>query len=272
MTPDPLLRDEYGSIADLYDHVTVYRDRADIAFFVEAASNAGGPVLELGCGSGRVLIPTARAGVDVVGLDASAQMLGICAARLREEPGTVQQRVTLVQGDMRAFDLRRRFALVTIPFRPFQHLLTVEDQLACLACVRRHLADEGRLIFDVFNPSVDSLASMPLNEEIGNEPEFTTPDGRRVIRCFKIVSADRFAQVNGIELVYYVTRPDGTQERLVHAFGMRYLFRFEAEHLLVRAGFAIEHLYAGYDKSEYGSTYPGELVFVARKSVPTPNR
>lgn len=264
--------DEYASIADLYDHVTVYRDRADVAFFVEAASSAGGPVLELGCGSGRVLIPTARAGVDVVGLDASAEMLGVCAARLREEPDTVRQRVTLVHGDMRAFDLGRTFALITIPFRPFQHLLTVDDQLACLASVRRHLADDGRLIFDVFNPSLDSLASMPLNEEIGNEPEFTTPDGRRVTRCFKIVNADRFAQVNEIELVYYVTRPDGTTERLVQAFAMRYLFRFEAEHLLVRAGFAIERLYAGYDKSEYGSTYPGELVFVARKNVPAPNR
>jgi SAM-dependent methyltransferase len=272
MTPDPLAPDEYGAIAALYDHVTVYRDRADVAFFVDAASDAGGPVLELGCGSGRVLIPTARAGVDIVGLDASAQMLGVCAARLREEPAAVQQRATLVHGDMRAFDLHRTFALITIPFRPFQHLLTTEEQLACLASVRRHLADSGRLIFDLFNPSLDALASMPLNEEIGNEPEFTTPDGKRVVRCFKIVKADRFAQVNDIELVYYVTHPDGTKERLVHAFGMRYLFRFEAEHLLARAGFAIEHLYAGYDRSEYGSTYPGELVFVARKDVHTPER
>ena len=264
--------DEYGPVADLYDHVTVYRDRADIAFFVEAASTAGGPVLELGCGSGRVLIPTARAGVDIVGLDASPQMLGVCAARLAEESATVQQRATLVQGDMRSFDLGRTFALITIPFRPFQHLLTVEDQLACLACVRRHLADEGRLLFDVFNPSLDALASTPINEEIGHEPEFATPDGRRVIRCFKIVKTDRFEQVNDVELVYYVTHPNGTKERLVHAFGMRYLFRYEAEHLLARAGLAVEHVYAGYDKSEYGSTYPGELVFVARKSVSTPTR
>ena len=67
------------------------------------------------------------------------------------------------------------------------------------------------------------------------------------------------------ELIYYVTHPDGREERLVHAFTMRYLFRFEAEHLLARAGFQIEHLYADYDKSAYGSKYPGELLFVARK-------
>ena len=66
-------------------------------------------------------------------------------------------------------------------------------------------------------------------------------------------------------MYYYVTHPDGRQERGVHAFPMRWLYRFEAEHLLVRCGFEVEHLYADYDKSEYGSKYPGELIFVARK-------
>ena len=64
-----------------------------------------------------------------------------------------------------------------------------------------------------------------------------------------------------------MTHPDGREERLVHSFQLRYGFRFEMEHLLSRAGFVVHHLYAGYDRSEYGSTYPGELVFVARKSA-----
>jgi len=259
------MSDEYGPVADLYDHVIPYRNRPDVGFFVDAASQAGSPVLEVGCGTGRVLIPTARAGLDIVGLDLSSQMLDVCRGRLREEPAAVQQRVTLVRADMRQFDLGRSFTLATIPFRPFQHLLTMEDQLACLACIRRHLVDGGWLIFDLFNPSLDALVKLPLGEETGAEPEFVTPDGRRVIRCFKIVASDRFAQINDVELIYDVTHPDGQTERLIHAFRMRYLFRFEAEHLLARAGFSVEHLYAGFDRSEYGSTYPGELVFVARK-------
>jgi SAM-dependent methyltransferase len=258
--------DEYAAIADLYDHVTLYRDRPDIAFFVDAATTAGGPVLELGCGSGRVLIPTARVGIEVVGLDSSVQMLAVCRERLLREPSGVQANASLVHADMRRFDLGRTFALVTIPFRPFQHVLNVDDQLACLASIHRHLADDGVLIFDVFNPSIDALANLPIGQETGTEPEFTTPDGRRVTRCFKIVAADRFTQINDIELIYDVTHPDGRHERLVQAFRMRYLFRFEVEHLLTRAGFVVEHLYAGYDRSEYGSTYPGELVFVARKA------
>jgi hypothetical protein len=86
-----------------------------------------------------------------------------------------------------------------------------------------------------------------------------------VLRRHQIVSRDYANQINQIELVYYVTYPDGRKERLVHAFPMRYLFRYEVDHLLARCGFEVEHVYADYDKSPYGAKYPGELIFVAKK-------
>jgi SAM-dependent methyltransferase len=257
---------EYQFVADLYDHVGLYRDRPDVRFYVEAATTAGSPVLEVGCGTGRVLIPTARAGVDIVGLDLSPHMLAVCRQRLQEEPDALRGRVRLIEADMRDFELGLRFTLATIPFRPFQHLITVDDQLRCLAGIRRHLVDNGLLILDLFNPSLDFLVNRPVGEELDEEPPFTTPDGRTVIRRQKTVAIDRFQQVGQYELIHYVTHPDGRQERLVQAFPMRYLFRFEAEHLLVRAGFTLEHLYADYDKSPYGSKYPGELLMVARRT------
>jgi hypothetical protein len=177
-----------------------------------------------------------------------------------------RRRIEVHENDMRNFDLGRTFRLATIPFRPFQHLTTVEDQLACLAAIRRHLVDDGRLVFDLFNPSLDALVNRPAGEETDEEPISTTADGRRIVRRHKLVAADRFQKVNRFELIYYVTHPDGREERLVHGFAMRYLFRFEAEHLLARAGFVVEHLYGGLDKSAYGSRYPGELIFVARKA------
>jgi SAM-dependent methyltransferase len=258
--------EEYAFVADLYDHVVLYRDRPDIRFFVEAATESGGPVLEIGCGTGRVLVPTARAGVDIVGLDLSAHMLDVCRRRLETEPRAVQSRAQLVHADMRQFTLSQFFRLATMPFRPFQHLTTVADQLSCLASVRRHLVEGGLLILDLFNPSLDHLVNRPIGEELDVEPEFSTPDGRRIVRRHKTVAHDRFNQVNQFELVYYVTHPDGREERLTHAFAMRYVFRFEAEHLLARAGFAVEHVYADFDKSPYGAKYPGELIFVARKT------
>ena len=258
----------YGEafVAEYYDHVVPYRTRSDIAFYVEAAKKSGGPVLELGCGTGRILIPVARSGIEIVGVDLSHRMLGVCRDRLQEAHDEVRSRAEIIEADIRDFDLGRTFNLVTVPFRSFQHLITVEDQISCLKCVKRHLVDDGRLILDVFNPSLEALTADNLGEESGEEPRFDMPDGRQVVRRHKVVARDLCKQVQQVELIYYVTYPDGREERLVQAFPMRYLFRYEAEHLLERCGFAVLEIYAGFDRSPYGSTYPGELIIVAAKS------
>lgn len=253
-------------IADLYDHVVPYRNRPDVGFFVDEAVKSGGPVLEVGCGSGRVLIPTARARVEITGLDSSETMLAKCRERIDEEPDDVRSRVALINADMRDFELDRKFRLITLPFRPFQHLLSVDDQLKCLMTLRRHLADGGRLVLDLFNPSVVALAKDDLGTESDPEEEFTMRDGRRVVRTHKIVDRDLFDQIVYSELIYYVTYPDGRKERLVHSFPLRYLFRFEVEHLLKLAGFEVEALYSDYERSPFGSKYPGEMIFVASVS------
>jgi SAM-dependent methyltransferase len=264
---DPYLGDaDYAFTAEFYDNVTLYQNRPDVDFYVECAKEIGGPVLELGCGTGRVLLPTAREGISITGLDRSPSMLDECRKRLADEPKDVQERVRLFEADMRHFELDQSFGMITIPFRPFQHLITVEDQLSCLHNARNHLFAGGRLVFDIFNPSLKSLTRDNLGEEVGEQPPFTMPDGQRVVRWDRVVSRDLFNQINHVELIYYVTHPDGREERLVHAFPMRYLFRYEAEHLLVRSGFEIEHVYADFDKNPYGSIYPGDLIFIAKRS------
>lgn len=256
---------DYGFVAEMYDYVTPYAARRDVDFYVETACALGGPALEIGCGTGRVLIPTARAGVEIVGLDISPYMLATCRQRLAGEPDEVRARVALVQGDMRKFDLGRTFHLVTTPFRPFQHLTTVEDQIACLRAIHRHLEPGGVLILDLFNPSLHFLTDSSRLEEYDDGPPFTLPDGRQVQRRSRILARDYYNQIQDVEMAYYVTRPDGRQERLAHRFFMRYLFRYEAEHLLARVGFSVESVYADFDRSPYGSKYPGELIIVARK-------
>lgn len=258
---------EYDEFAEYYDHVFPYRNRDDVAFFVELAQQASGPVLEVACGTGRVLLPCARAGAAVVGLDLSPGMLAVCRQRLAAEPPAVRARVELHEADMRAFDLGRSFALVTTPFRGFQHLLTVEDQQRALGAIRRHLADDGRFVLDLFNPSMPFLGDERWLVNPLVEPAFTMPDGRSVVRSFRIVERNRFQQVQHLEMSYDVTWPDGRVERRGSRFALRYLFRFEAEHLLVREGFRIEAIYGDYHRRPYGETdYPGELVFVCRKA------
>jgi SAM-dependent methyltransferase len=254
-------------ISEFYEHVVPYATRRDVGFYVDAARQSAGPVLELGCGTGRVLFPTARAGVEIFGLDASEVMLAECQRRLQAEPPAVRARVTLQRGDMREFDLGRIFGLVTIPFRPFQHLQTVDEQLACLSAIRRHLAPRGRLVFDIFNPSIHNLAKPADGAETDEEPPFTLPDGRSVVRRHRVLERNLASQTVVGEIVYHVTYPDGRQTRLVQPLRMRYLFRFEAEHLLARAGFTVEQVYSDFDRAPYGTRYPSELIFIARRDA-----
>ena len=264
MEPKEIL-DIYDVIAEFYDHVVPYQNRQDIDFFVEMARESGGPVLEIGCGTGRVLIPTARAGVEIVGLDLSRSMLAFCRKKLAQEPEEVRAKIQLVEGDMCDFDLGREFNLVTTPFRPFQHLAAIEDQMACLKRIHRHLASDGTFVLDIFNPYLKFLADEEIMKNWQVEPEFTMPDGRKVIRRARNLSQDKFNQYHEVELSHLVTYPDGREEEFAQHFRMRYFFRFEVEHLLARTGFEVEHLYADYDKSPLGSKDPGELIFVARK-------
>jgi SAM-dependent methyltransferase len=257
---------EYDEFAEFYDYVVPYQNRQDVAFYVEFARDAPTPVLELACGTGRVLLPSARAGAAMVGLDISGGMLDVCRTTLAADPPEVQARVTLHQGDMRDFDLGRTFALITIPFRGFQHLLTVADQQRALACVRRHLAPGGRFVFDLFNPSMPFLADERWLREPLTEPAVPLPDGRTLVRSYRVAGRDYHAQTQEVELVHVVTWPDGRMEQLGGRFLIRYLFRYEAEHLLVREGFTIDALYSDFDRNPYGASYPGELIFVARRA------
>jgi SAM-dependent methyltransferase len=263
MEPEEIL-DIYSAVSEFYDYIVPYRDRKDVDFFVEMAQESGGSVLEVGCGTGRVLIPTARVGVDIVGFDLSPSMLDLCRQKLSLEPTEVRARVQLVEGDMRDFDLGRKFTLITTPFRPFQHLIGVPDQIACLRSLHRHLLPGGKLVLDLFNPDLRRLTDKKYINQTEDEPEFMMPDGRRVVRRGRVLTRDISNQRQEVELSHCVAYPDGHEEVLTQRFWLRYFFRFEVEHLLARSGFEVEKIYADYDKSPLGSKDPGELIFVAR--------
>ena len=257
--------DAHPEIGELYDHVTVYRERKDVAFYLDLCRAATGEVLELGCGTGRILIQAAEAGCTITGLDGSRSMLDRCRVRLLALAPEVQKRVTLVEADMPTFSLGRTFALATVPFRPLQHLVSVEEQLSFLACVHRHLKPGGRLALDVFHPHLTTLASDVDPNEIEDTPEVQLADGRRMRRAFRNVAKRRSEQTNDIELIYYVTDSAGATTRIVQAFPMRYFFRFELEHLLARAGFEITELFGNFDRSPFTDSSPDMIVIAARK-------
>lgn len=144
----------YDAIARLYDPWSAGVVE-DISFYVEEALTSGGPVLELGVGTGRIAIPTAAAGVHVIGVDSSAGMLEVCAEQGRA--AGVDERLDLRLGDLRQPPVDERVPLVTCPFRAYLHLMSDDERLEALDAARGLLRDGGRLIFDVFKPSQDDI-------------------------------------------------------------------------------------------------------------------
>ncbi|HEX5137158.1 MAG TPA: class I SAM-dependent methyltransferase, partial [Planctomycetota bacterium] len=218
--------------------------------YVEEALRAKGPVLELGCGTGRVLIPTAEKGVTITGLDGSETMLARLRARLPKAEVHV--------GDLRDFDLGRRFALVTIPFRPIAHVIDAADHVRVFENVRRHLAPEGRLLFDFFHPKLAFLAA-PRPEKL----DFERAEGDLRVRRYSRTTPHVSRQVNDVTLRWEVEHRDGRIEREESRFEMRWFYRFELEHVLARAGLVVEDLYGNFDRSAFGDDSP-EMIFRAR--------
>lgn len=249
----------YNGFAEYYHNHLMAEGRDDIRFYTELARSNGGSILEIGCGTGRTLIPCAEAGSEITGLDLSEDMLSFCRRIIKTKSPDVRNRIKLVQADMTSFDLGRKFDLITTPFRPFQHLATVEEQLSCLSSIHDHLAPGGTFVLDIFDPDLEILANTDRALEFGEEPPFVFSDGREVSVTYRNPSADSVTQVVHCEMIFSVKHPDGRQERLIQEFIMRYTFRWEAEHLLHRSGFKVKSVLGGYNSEPVGA---GELIFI----------
>jgi len=252
-----------GFIADYYDSSPMVAGRTqDVAFYCAAAKQYGEPVLELGCGTGRVTTAIALAGYRIVGLDMSEKMLERAEEKRIALSKETQERIRFVHGDMTRFDLREQFRCTVIPFRPFQHLLEVQQQMGCLQCARKHLARDGRLIVDFFQTDQERMHDAKfLNESKLIEYDLT--DGRHVALSERVAAFHRGVQLNDVEMIFQVTHSGGKQERLVMAWTLRYFFRYEVEHLLVRCGFRVEAVYGNFEGSALNDDSP-EMIFVAR--------
>jgi len=249
-------------IADYYDESPVVSGRLqDVAFYRDATREFGDPVLELGCGTGRITMALAEAGKRVTGLDLSERMLERAEKKRAAVRVEARERVHLVQADMARFDLGEKFRLVIIPFRPFQHLLEVRQQMDCLDCVRKHLAPRGRLILDVFQTDAERMHdAVHMREALVTE--YKTGDGRQVRISERIAAFHRAEQRNDVEMIFSITHPGGRQERLVFAWPLRYFFRYEVEHLVERCGFKVAAEYGDFDRTPIRDESP-EMIFVA---------
>ena len=242
--------DHYDNLALLYDSIYLSQ-RNDVGFYCAQARKAGGRVLELACGTGRIYLRLLRMGVDAYGLDISPKMLQVLRASAIEQ-GLFPK---VKKGDMRSFSYPFRFSLIIIPFRAFLHLLSSEDKLAALRCIRQHLAPKGRLILNFFAPSPRFISENYwkwASREVGGQE-------RLCVRS-KTSFSDDINQVVRVDMrVLRRGRQIGRG-----AFRIALIHKQEFELLLRLAGFSSWHVYGGFKKNRLVSSKQ-EMVWVVEK-------
>ncbi|HKB94443.1 MAG TPA: class I SAM-dependent methyltransferase [Gaiellaceae bacterium] len=230
----------YDPIARLYDAWSTGVVE-DITFYVDEALASGGPVVELGVGTGRIAIPTAAAGVQVIGVDGSAGMLAVCAEEARK--AGVADRLDLRLGDLRRPPVAERVPLVTCPFRAYLHLASDEERLEALAAARELLLPGGRLVFDVFAPSDEDIVET---------------DGRWIERepgIFERADWD-------LELQTLTLSVRG--ERGESSMTLWWLEPQRWQTLIAEAGFAVEACYGWFDRRPF--TDGEDTVWIGRRT------
>jgi SAM-dependent methyltransferase len=250
-----------AQLAGLYD---AFVFDGDLPLYLELARAQGRRVLEIACGSGRVLAPLARAGFEVVGIDASPHMLALARAKLEAHPTA---KAGLIEADMRAFRLDERdFDLAIVAVKSFAYLTARTDQLRCLQAIQAHLRPGGLLAIDFMHPLPEwvGLSAASMRDD---QLQRVAERGFTLSRVESVVTTDLANQVRVIRSTYEVIDDSGAvlTKRFVE-WPYRWTHRFEAEHLLERAGFAVEAVYGDYQREAFTSS-SANMVFLGR--VPT---
>ena len=249
------MSDDYAILADFYDNIYAFRTQ-DVAFYVALAHELQGPILEVGCGTGRITLPLIDAGREIYGVDASPSMLRLLRQKLTNRPELLSR---IHEGDMRNFVLGKKFLQMFVPFRAFLHLDTIDDQLAALRNFYKHLLSEGRLIIDIFAPSYRLMNHDQMRISL---PAQHLADGRIITVADNVAYSHRDQRLE-VERHIDTVFPGGRLQRRVEHFHLRYIFRYEMELLLRQAGFQLETVYGDFERRPY-DYHSGEMIFVAR--------
>jgi ubiquinone/menaquinone biosynthesis C-methylase UbiE len=236
----------------------------DVAFYAGLAKEAGGRVLELACGTGRIAFVLAEHGFEVTGVDVSDGMLTIARRKAAECPAALRDRLTFVHQDMTRLDLPGRFGLVFVPFRSFQHLLTVDLQRASLNAIARHLEPNGRLALNLFDPRLDLLLdTSPPPTEISAIDPLT---GHRFVAEILRTRFDHLAQIR--RDLWRYREMNAARQVLgedTREMALRWTYRHELRHLLELCGFTVEAEYSDFAGAP--AAYGKELIVVARRAA-----
>jgi SAM-dependent methyltransferase len=253
----------YDPIARFYDADHADFDD-DLPFYRELARRSGSPILEAMCGSGRLLVPLVQAGHRLTGIDTSAGMLAVAHERVAAE--RLLGRATLIEGDVRMPIAGGPYAMAIIALNSFMHLVTTAEQIAALTQIHAVLRPGGLLALDLFNPNPRLLAEY--DNELVFDKAFALADGTQVQK-FVAQQIEAATQINHVTFIYDELSQEGFVRRHTAPFRMRWVYRYELEHLLARTGFQLENLYGTYELDPYRSDSDVLLAVARRVDLPT---
>jgi SAM-dependent methyltransferase len=252
---------EFDAMAKWYDFDYDRRMRKDLPYYLGCAREGGNPVLELGAGTGRVTAVLAKAGFDVTAMELSPRMLELAEQRMARTRGATG-RVRLLLGDMAADTVRGRFGTVLVPFRTFNHMYTVDRQLAALRNIRARLAPGGLAVIDLWNPDLPDLAREEGKWQVSYERK-DPRTGHRVVQRFR-VQADWPRQLGYLDYRWDEYRGKRKVGSDVAPMRWRWFHRYEFEHLLARAGLRVLRLHGDFDGNELRRNSEDLLFVIAR--------
>jgi SAM-dependent methyltransferase len=256
--------DPDNPLVKYYDQTFAVTSSGDIAWFVDQAKASGGPVLDLACGTGRIALALAQAGLEVAAIDSSSAMLRRFQDRLVAQSPAIRSRIRIYEAGMHAFDVPGVFSTV-ICCDAFFHNLTADDQISCLRCVASHLAPRGHFVFNIPNPTIGflSYAASPEAQEFRKRDEYPLDNSSDTVLVEQAQYTDLFEQTITTRLRF--TRLDTARDVVESgesSWITRYTFRYEAIHLLYRCGFEVVSLTGNYKGAPVAED--SQLVFVAR--------
>ncbi len=252
----------YAQIARYYD--AEHQDMTDdLGFYAALAEEYGTPIFEVASGTGRVMLPLARAGHAIHGIDIEPAMIERAKERAAAQPG-LQGKLTFIQGDILTYKSERQYPLVIFPYNGLLHFHEQEQQITLLKRLRALTADAGLLVLDLPNPA-DSFGAQD-SDALILEKTFIEPESGHLVMQYSVSQLDRTEQLFHITWIYDEVTGDGTVKRTFAPVVFRYFFFAEVKLLLERAGFEVDSVYGGYDYEPYEAGF-ARMIVLAKPAV-----
>jgi len=250
----------FDIIADIYDISNPLRE--DISFWLKMAEEYGDTILELGCGTGRILIPIAEAGYEVYGLDISKKMLNILISKKNDLPEKVKEKIHIVRGDFRDYKIEKKFSMAFFAYSTLYSATTQEDQVSTIRCIHSHLKDDGVFISASFNPDIKRISEN--TNSLILDFAHQEPNGELLLTRMSQTKYFPLNQTLKSNQIYDIKENGRPTERYAIELNLRYIFPSEMRLMLNYCGFEIVDEFGDYNLAPFKENSP-QMIFVSKK-------